>query len=199
MPVPFRVSGSALVRVKPLRSSTAPEATEVPTPVVPRGPSPTLPAAPSWSVPALMVVPPVYVLFPERFKIPAPAFIIANAPLITDVTDKSGFNPPLATVNVRAAPPSARGALIAAVVALAIELTFPARVIVPVPVIEVPVMLTDPTVVTLLAAIAKMPLLTVSAFVMAMVEARVTVLFAAPPVLATVRLATVAGRPFPTA
>ena len=95
--------------------------------------------------------------------------------------------------------PRAKGGLIAAVAALALVFTFPARVIVPVPVIAVPVISTEPTLVMALAPIAKTPLLTVSAFVIVMAEANVTVLEPTPPVLAIVRLDTVAGRPLPTA
>ena len=58
-PVPLRVNASAVARVKPFKSSAAPEVIEVPEPVVPRGVLLPLPAAPSLIVPALMVVNPV--------------------------------------------------------------------------------------------------------------------------------------------
>ena len=146
------------------------------------------------SVPALSVTPPVKVLVFERVSSPAPDFIKVEDPLTIEETVKSGLAAPFATVTVSVAP-SDTGALIVAVVALLFALIFPASVIVPEPVIEVPVILTEPTLVTLFAPIAKIPLLTVNAFVIAIPEASVTV----PPVFAMVRLATVAGSPLPTA
>ena len=59
MPVPLRVKASAVPKVKPLRSRTAPEVTDVPEPVVPKGVLVAPPAAPNLRVPALMVVVPV--------------------------------------------------------------------------------------------------------------------------------------------
>ena len=58
-PVPFKVSASAVPKVKPFKSSAAPLATVVPAPVVPKGVLVAPPAAPSFNMPALMVVAPV--------------------------------------------------------------------------------------------------------------------------------------------
>ena len=62
IPVPFRESASvaAPVRENPFISSAAPNATDVPPPVVPKGPLvATAEEAPSFSVPAEIVVTPV--------------------------------------------------------------------------------------------------------------------------------------------
>jgi hypothetical protein len=59
IPVPFRVSASDVPKVNPLRSSAAPDVTEVPEPVVPRGVLVASPLAPSFNVPALIVFNPV--------------------------------------------------------------------------------------------------------------------------------------------
>src|SRR5438105_2266714 len=105
--------------------------------------------------------------------------------------DKSGLKLPFVTVIVRLAAPKAIGALIVEVAVLAIVEIFPASVIVPVPVIDDPVMLIDPTVVTLLLPKAKTPELTVNALVIEIEEASVTTLLPDPPVFEIVRLATV--------
>ena len=80
-PVPFRVSGLAVLSVNPFRSKAAPDALtvvadEVPSAVV----------DPSLSVPALMVVVREYVFTPESVHVPVPALTIARAPAIAVVT-----------------------------------------------------------------------------------------------------------------
>ncbi len=81
-PVPRRVIVSDVPRVKPFRSKAAP-ATDivVPATVVPKGPLMPSPLAPSFNVPALIVVKPVYELFPAS-SIPSPALVKATVPLI---------------------------------------------------------------------------------------------------------------------
>ena len=71
MPVPFKVSPSEVANVNPFKSS-APAVTVVPAPVVPNGVLGLTPAAPSCNIPALIVVKPVYVLFPETVHVPVP-------------------------------------------------------------------------------------------------------------------------------
>ena len=93
---------------------------------------------------------------------PAPALVIPAAPLITEVMLISGTAVPLAIVKVRVAAFKAIGALMMEVVALALVVTLPASVKVPVPVIEVPVIFTAPTLETLKVLNANVPLLTVS-------------------------------------
>ena len=58
IPVPFKVSASAVPSVNPFRSRAAPEMTEVAPAVVPSGVFVLPPDAPSLRVPALMVVKP---------------------------------------------------------------------------------------------------------------------------------------------
>ena len=59
MPVPLTVSASAVPRVNPLRSKTAPSVIDVFPTVVPSGVLVPSPVAPSLRVPALIVVVPV--------------------------------------------------------------------------------------------------------------------------------------------
>ena len=82
IPVPFRVSGSAVPRVKPFKSRTAPVVTEVAPPTVPSGVLVLPPFAPNFRVPALTVVNPLKVLSPARIRIPVPLFVIPPVPLI---------------------------------------------------------------------------------------------------------------------
>ena len=120
--------------------------------------------------------------------------MIPAAPLIIEDIVKSGSAAPSGTLNVRVAP-NATGAFIVAVVAFAFAVMLPASVKVPEPVIEVPVMFTDPTEVIFKAPKLRVPLLIVRELVIAMELASVTVLFPAMPELLIVRLFTVAGRP----
>jgi hypothetical protein len=72
IPVPLMVIASAVVSVNPLRSSTAPETTVVLPAVVPRHDA----EAPNRNVPAEIVVPPAYVLFPDKVHVPVPFLFI---------------------------------------------------------------------------------------------------------------------------
>ena len=82
-PAPLRVSASAVLRLRPLRSSAAPLLTTVPPAVVPRGELVPLPAAPKRSVPADTVVMPAYELAPSRVSVPAPSLVSVPVPEIT--------------------------------------------------------------------------------------------------------------------
>ena len=85
IPVPFNVIGSLaeLVNEYPLRSRTAPAVTDVVPAVVPRGPAvDNAEDTPSFNVPALIVVPPVNVLAPERVNVPEPLLVKAPVPLM---------------------------------------------------------------------------------------------------------------------
>ena len=136
-------------------------------------------------------------LVPNRFNNPAPDLMNPNPPIIPAEICRSGVAPPSAIFSVLSDPISEIGALILAVVPLAFVVTSPANVSVPVPVIEVPVILTEPTVVMLFAPNAKTPELTSNPFVIPTLLTSVTVLFPPPPVLAIVRFETVPGKPSP--
>ena len=136
-------------------------------------------------------------LKPNKFNKPVPALTKPKLPLTPDDICKSGVAPPSAMVNVLFAPLNTIGAPIEAVNPLALVVTFPARVMVPVPVIEVPVMLIAETVVMLFAPTARTPLLTERVFETPVADVNETVLSPKPPVLAMVRLFTVAGNPLP--
>lgn len=147
----------------------------------------------SIKVPVVKVVPPENVFALERFSIPAPALIIPNPPpLIIELTDKSFAAAPSAIVKVLVAV-RVTGAPIVDGDALILVVTFPLRVMAPVPVMEESVMPMDPTLAVFVPN-AKIPLLTVRALVTVMGDSSVTV----PNGLSMVRLATVAGRPVPT-
>ncbi len=128
-----------------------------------------------FNVPAFRVKPPEKIFVPESDNVPAPAFTNPPVPLIVDVIIKSELNPPFATVKVRADAPSATGADTVAVEALELVVTFPAKVKVPVPIMEVPVKFTDPVDGTLKVAKLKTPLLTVKALVIVVLATKVTV------------------------
>ena len=118
--------------------------------------------------------------------------LMAFAPFITPVIDKSGFKLPLATLKLRVAPFKLIGAEMTDVVALVLEVTSPFNAMEPVPEMVEPVKLTEPAV-TLFAPIANVPALTFRAPEIMVGDAKVTVVG-----FAMARLATVAGRPLPT-
>ena len=62
-------------------------ATTVPEPVVPKGEYDPEPTPPSFSVPTLMVVKPVYVLFPETVQVPPP--FLVTVPVLVPITPPS--------------------------------------------------------------------------------------------------------------
>ena len=81
IPEPFKVSTPVLVMVWPLRSSAAPLATEM-------APVPNAVALPALSVPPEMVVPPLYVLVPDKVaELVKPAAVLI-APLPEIAPDK---------------------------------------------------------------------------------------------------------------
>jgi len=88
-PVPFRERPSVDPKVKPFRSRAAPEVTDVPLVVVPNGVFVFVPVAPSLRIPELIVVAPVYVLFPDKVNVPAPSLVIPYAPLIIPLIVRS--------------------------------------------------------------------------------------------------------------
>ena len=102
-PVPMRlVMGSATRSPEPSISRAAPDATVVPPAVVPR-------AALDCTriTPAVMVVAPVYVLAPDRVRVPVPVLVRASAPLPSAATPEKVvlvLLPPAVRVTAPAAP-----------------------------------------------------------------------------------------------
>ena len=70
MPVPEMLRGSAVARLIPFKSKTAPEFTTVLLVTVPSGEFAPDPAAPSFSVPYATVVRPLYELVPDSITTP---------------------------------------------------------------------------------------------------------------------------------
>ena len=75
------VRASAVTKLKPAKSSAAPLSITVPAAIVPSGLFAPLPEPPNLIVPTDTVVKPVYVLLPERVKVPAPCLVtVADVP-----------------------------------------------------------------------------------------------------------------------
>ena len=97
MPVPFKVKGSAVDKVNPFKSKTAPLVTDVPPAMVPKAA-----LLPILSNPAVIFVAPVYVFIPDNVQVPTPFLITDEGDeMIPDIVPEL----PVGPSNVKAKAP----------------------------------------------------------------------------------------------